>query len=34
MKGESFKDAGRDLFVFIREGGKWQAVWRTLIPQA
>ena len=34
MKGQSFKEAGRDLFVFIQEGGKWQAVWRTLIPQA
>ena len=34
MGGELFKDTGRDLFVFIREDGRWQAVWRTMIiPQ-
>jgi uncharacterized protein (TIGR02246 family) len=31
MGGERFKDSGRDLFVFVREDGKWQAVWRTMI---
>ena len=34
MGGEQFTDTGRDLFVFIREDGRWQAVWRTMIiPQ-
>ena len=34
MGGELFKDTGRDLFVFIREDGRWQAIWRTMIiPQ-
>jgi len=31
MGGERFKDRGRDLFVFNRSNGKWQAVWRTMI---
>jgi len=31
MGGERFKDTGRDLFIFVREDGKWQAVWRTMI---
>lgn len=31
MGGERFKDSGRDLFVFVRADGKWQAVWRTMI---
>ncbi|UCC39332.1 MAG: nuclear transport factor 2 family protein [Candidatus Aminicenantes bacterium] len=30
--GERHNDAGHDLFVFAREGGKWLAVWRTIIP--
>ena len=34
MGGEQFKDTGRDLFLFIRENDRWQAVWRTMIiPQ-
>jgi uncharacterized protein (TIGR02246 family) len=34
MGGERFKDSGRDLFVFIRQDDRWQAVWRTMIiPQ-
>ena len=34
MGGEQFTDTGRDLFVFIRENDRWQAVWRTMIiPQ-
>lgn len=34
MGGEQFTDSGRDLFVFIRENDRWQAVWRTMIiPQ-
>lgn len=31
MGGEQFTDTGRDLFVFIRENDRWQAVWRTMI---
>ena len=31
---ERFKASGRDLFVFIRQNDRWQAVWRTMIiPQ-
>jgi uncharacterized protein (TIGR02246 family) len=34
MGGERFKDTGRDIFVFVRENDRWQAVWRTMIiPQ-
>lgn len=32
MDGESFQDTGHDLYVFQQEDGRWQAVWRTLIP--
>lgn len=32
MEGNSFGDTGGDLFVFIREAGRWLAVWRTLLP--
>lgn len=31
MGGERFNDTGRDLFIFVRETGLWQAVWRTMI---
>ena len=31
MGGERFNDKGRDVFVFTRFGGKWQAIWRTMI---
>ena len=35
MGGERFKDTGRDVFVFVRENDRWQAVWRTMIvPEA
>ena len=30
--GEDHRDFGQDLFVFIRERGKWRAVWRVIIP--
>jgi hypothetical protein len=30
MKGETHRDAGRDLFVFARHQGRWQAVWRAV----
>jgi hypothetical protein len=32
MKDKIFHDTGRDMLVFVREGGKWQAVWRTILP--
>jgi uncharacterized protein (TIGR02246 family) len=31
MGGERFNDTGRDVFIFVRENGRWQAVWRTMI---
>jgi len=31
MGGEQFNDTGRDIFVFVRENGRWLAVWRTMI---
>jgi uncharacterized protein (TIGR02246 family) len=35
MGGEHFNDTGRDIFLFVREDGKWLAVWRTMIvPQS
>lgn len=30
MTGESFRESGRDLFIFARSGNGWQAVWRTM----
>jgi hypothetical protein len=32
MKGKTYKESGRDLFVMIKEDERWQAVWRTLLP--
>jgi len=32
MSGTEYHDTGHDLFVFVREGEQWRAVWRTLIP--
>lgn len=31
MGGERFNDTGRDIFVFERSNGEWQAAWRTMI---
>ena len=33
LEGKPFREKGRDLFVFAREEGRWQAVWRTLLPE-
>ncbi|HEX8037485.1 MAG TPA: nuclear transport factor 2 family protein [Ktedonobacterales bacterium] len=33
MDGETYHDAGHDVFVLMRGDGGWHAVWRTLIPQ-
>jgi len=30
--GEAHRDAGYDVFLFKREGGRWLAVWRALLP--
>lgn len=30
MNGKSFKETGRDFFIFTFEDGKWLAVWRML----
>ena len=30
MNGQDFREAGWDVFVFLRENAKWQAVWRTI----
>jgi hypothetical protein len=30
MAGKSFKESGRDFFVFAHENGKWLAVWRMM----
>ena len=32
MNGQEHSDSGQDVFVFIRDKGKWLAVWRTLVP--
>ena len=29
--GEVFKDTGRDLYVFSRKNGEWQAVWNSIV---
>jgi len=34
LDGEGFDETGRDVFVLVREGSRWWAVWRTLIPGA
>lgn len=31
--GETMNEEGREVVVFQRAGGRWQAVWRTQIPQ-
>ena len=32
MDDQPYYEAGRDLFVLQREHGRWQAVWRTILP--
>ncbi len=32
MDGQSFQEAGRDVFVFTLQHNRWQAVWRTILP--
>jgi hypothetical protein len=29
--GARYHDVGFDIFVLVREGGKWSAVWRTMV---
>ncbi|MGZ3681124.1 MAG: nuclear transport factor 2 family protein [Ktedonobacterales bacterium] len=33
MDGETYHDAGHDVFVLMHGDGGWRAVWRTFIPQ-
>jgi len=33
MGGQSYHETGHDVFVFVRSGEKWQAVWRAVLPQ-
>jgi uncharacterized protein (TIGR02246 family) len=30
--GPVHRESGRDVFVFTRHEGRWQAVWRTVVP--
>lgn len=30
-EGEVFNDTGRDLYVFSRKNGEWQAVWNSVV---
>ena len=32
MKGETFHDSGRDIFIFINKEDNWLAVWRSMHP--
>jgi len=32
MGDASYQDVGYDCYVFVHEDGRWQAVWRTLVP--
>jgi hypothetical protein len=32
MSGETFGEAGRDLFVLVREDRKWWVAWRAMLP--
>ena len=34
MEGTSYQDTGNDVYVFVFEDDRWQAVWRTLVPVA
>ena len=31
MEGRSYREAGHDVWVFVREGGAWLGIWRTLV---
>lgn len=32
MNGQIHHDFGHDIFVFVRQEGKWRAVWRAVLP--
>jgi hypothetical protein len=36
MKGQNYRESGRDIFVFARDDAGWRAVWRAVLlsPQA
>ena len=31
MNGQDYRESGHDVFVFTRNRGRWQAVWRLLV---
>lgn len=31
LEGKLHRETGRDLFVLVREDGKWRAAWRTML---
>jgi len=32
MNGQKFRETGHDLFVLSQANGRWQAVWRAMLP--
>jgi len=32
LGSESFSEAGRDIWVFVRDQDRWLAIWRTIVP--
>jgi hypothetical protein len=34
LGSESFSEAGRDMWVFVRDQDRWLAIWRTIVPAA
>jgi hypothetical protein len=30
-QGQAYQEAGRDLFVLIPTGGRWQVIWRAVL---
>jgi hypothetical protein len=33
LEGKEYDESGSDMFVFVRQKGKWLAVWRAMITQ-
>lgn len=34
MSGQDYHESGHDLLVLTRDEGRWQAVWRAILPSA
>ena len=32
MEGETHRESGRDVFLLVRTGDRWQAAWRMMLP--